>query len=131
MAQQTTVLASARTYLIAYDIRSPRRLQRVHKALGKVGYAVQYSVFAADLADWQRLRLAARLRRLINEKEDDVRFYLVPAEPHGAWHGPLPASAALVLSGAPAALLAARLARGQGKAAPRDGPGEAAADRNA
>src|SRR5436853_64939 len=104
-------MTSARTYLVAYDIRAPRRLQRVHKALSKVGYALQYSVFAVDLADWERLRLVARLRRLIDEKEDDVRFYLVPTEPRGGWHGPLPGSSAVAVSGAPAATLARRLAR--------------------
>jgi CRISPR-associated protein Cas2 len=104
---------TARTYLIAYDIRSPRRLVRVHKALSRVGYHMQYSVFAADLAEWERIKLVARLRRLISEREDDVRLYLVPTEPRGAWRGPLPASALFSVSGAPAATLARRLARQQ------------------
>lgn len=105
---------TARTYLVAYDIRAPRRLVRVHKALSKVGYHLQYSVFAVDLDDWERTRLVARLRRLIKEKEDDVRFYLVPAEPRGAWQGPLPGGALFNVSGTPAATLAQRLARQEG-----------------
>lgn len=56
---------AARTYLVTYDVRSPRRLQRVHRALSKVGYSLQYSVFAVDLEDWERAKLLGRLRRLI------------------------------------------------------------------
>jgi CRISPR-associated protein Cas2 len=107
--------ADARTYLVAYDIRTPRRLRRVHRALSKVGYALQYSVFAVDLDDRGRERLVARLRRLIDEKADDVRFYLVPGEPRGAWHGPLPGSSLFAVSGAPAARLAERLSEQQWK----------------
>jgi CRISPR-associated protein Cas2 len=102
---------TARTYLVTYDIRAPRRLQRVHRALSKVGYALQYSVFAVDLRDLERARLVGRLRRLIDETEDDVRFYLVPAEPRGAWHGRPPGSIAFAAFGAPAATLCSRLAR--------------------
>lgn len=110
-------MTSARTHIVAYDVRAPARLQRVHRAMSKVGYAMQYSVFAADLWDPQRGRLSARLRRLIDESQDDVRFYLVPIEPRGAWHGPLPGSSAVAVSGAPAATLAERLA-GQLSTAP-------------
>jgi CRISPR-associated protein Cas2 len=106
-------VTATRTYLVAYDIRAPRRLQRVHKALSKVGYSLQYSVFSVDLEEWERPTLVAKLRRLIDEREDDVRFYLVPSEPRGAWHGPLPGSIAFAVSGAPAATLAERLARQQ------------------
>jgi CRISPR-associated protein Cas2 len=106
-------VTAARTYLVAYDIRAPRRLQRVHKALSKVGYSLQDSVFSADLEDCERPKLVTRLRRLIDENEDDVRFHLVPTEPRGAWHGPLPGSIAFAVSGASAATLAERLARQQ------------------
>jgi CRISPR-associated protein Cas2 len=105
------VLTERRTYLVAYDIRAPRRLARVHRALSKVGYRLQYSVFAVDLDDRGLEQLAARLRRLISEKEDDVRFYLVPINPRGAWHGPQAGADALAVSGSPAAMLAERLAR--------------------
>jgi CRISPR-associated endonuclease Cas2 len=99
-----------RTHLIAYDIRGPRRLMRVYKALSEVGYRIQYSVFAVDLDDRARARLADQVRRLIDRSEDDVRFYLVPGKPRGAWQGPLP-DAAVTISGSPAAAFAERLAR--------------------
>ena len=81
------------------------------KALTAAGYRLQYSVFAVDLDDDARRDLAARLGRLIDAAEDDVRFYLVPSEPRGAWHGPLLGGDAIEISGAPAADLARRLAR--------------------
>jgi CRISPR-associated protein Cas2 len=102
------VLSERRTYLVAYDVRAPRRLARVHRALSQAGYWLQYSVFAVDLTDRERQRLVARLRRLVHE-EDDVRFYLVPEEPRGAWRGPR--GEAVAVAGAPAAILAERLAR--------------------
>jgi CRISPR-associated endonuclease Cas2 len=103
------VLSERRTYLVAYDIRAPRRLARVHRALSEAGYWLQYSVFAVDLTDRERVQLMARLRRLINEADDDVRFYLVPGESRGAWQGPR--GEAVAVSAAPAATLAERLAK--------------------
>lgn len=47
---------------------------------------------------------------MLNEQEDDVRLYLVPASPRGDWHGPLPAGDAITVTGSPAANLAERLA---------------------
>ncbi len=88
---------------------APRRLARVHRALCEAGYWLQYSVFAVDLSDRERLQLVARLRRLVNAEEDDVRVYLVPTEPRGAWRGPM--REAVAVSAAPAATLAERLAR--------------------
>jgi CRISPR-associated protein Cas2 len=66
------------TWIIAYDIRAPRRLQRVHTFLAKQAYALQYSVFAADLTRPEFERLKAELAKLIDPKEDDVRFYAAP-----------------------------------------------------
>ena len=71
-------------------------------------------MFAVDLEEWERTKLVTQLRRLIDEKADDVRFYLVPADPRGAWQGPVPGSALFSMSGAPAATLARRLARQEG-----------------
>jgi hypothetical protein len=51
---------------VAYDIRSPRRLAWVAKALTEAGYRQQYSVFAADLTEPARARLVARLRKLVD-----------------------------------------------------------------
>ncbi|MCZ7659386.1 MAG: CRISPR-associated endonuclease Cas1 [Xanthobacteraceae bacterium] len=103
-------LTTTRTHLVAYDVRAPRRLARVHRALSGVGHHLQYSVFAVDLDEPGRERLVARLARLVDVNQDDVRVYLVPGEPRGAWHGPLPGAGTFMAAGAPAATLAARLA---------------------
>ena len=71
-------MASKKTWIIAYDISAPARLVRVNKYLSKRAFALQYSVFAADLTDKGLARLLKDVTKLINEKEDDVRCYAVP-----------------------------------------------------
>lgn len=68
-----------RWYLLAYDIRCSRRLQRVHKFLRTKAYAVQESVFAwygnqHDVEELQRQLLSR-----IKPGEDDFRGYRLPA----------------------------------------------------
>ena len=36
-------------YLVAYDIRDPRRLREVHRIVKGYGVSLQYSVFVCDL----------------------------------------------------------------------------------
>ncbi|WP_315783305.1 MULTISPECIES: CRISPR-associated endonuclease Cas2 [unclassified Bradyrhizobium] len=98
-----------RTHLIAYDVRSPRRLARVARALTECGHRQQYSVFAADLTEPARAQLMARLRKLIDPAADDLRIYLIPDAPRGGWFGRLPQDDAAAVLGAAAANLAARL----------------------
>lgn len=61
-------------YLIAYDVRCPRRLRRVHRVLSKEGLAVQYSVFLCPAeifgALWKELKT-------LIAPEDDLRAYPV------------------------------------------------------
>lgn len=64
-------------YIIAYDIREPKRLRRLHYFLKKKAISLQNSVFLVK-ADTQYLkRLEANLEKLINISEDDVRIYPV------------------------------------------------------
>lgn len=74
-------LNQQRGWLIAYDIRNPRRLARVHRFLKREAVPVQYSVFAArgSLADMRRL--AEELRGRIDERTDDIRIYPIPDNP--------------------------------------------------
>jgi CRISPR-associated protein Cas2 len=71
----------ARRWLIAYDIREPRRLARVHRFLTRVAVPVQYSVFAARGSPADMRRLADELRSKIDGRVDDVRIYPVPVNP--------------------------------------------------
>lgn len=66
------------TFLVAYDVREPRRLVRLHRFLKKRARALQYSVFVASLTTAERRRLLAGIRRIIDPGADDVRLYPVP-----------------------------------------------------
>jgi CRISPR-associated protein Cas2 len=69
------------TYLIAYDIADPARLQRVHRFLKRHGMALQYSVFLARLSGPGLQALLAGVEELIEPREDDVRAYALPVQP--------------------------------------------------
>jgi CRISPR-associated protein, Cas2 family len=60
-------------YLIAYDIRSPRRLGRVHRYLRKLAVPIEYSVFYATCDPRQIVRILADLEDLIDASSDDLR----------------------------------------------------------
>lgn len=62
-------------WVVCYDIADDRRRREVVKVLEGFGRRAQKSVFECELEDEQRERLETRLRRAIEETEDDVRFY--------------------------------------------------------
>jgi CRISPR-associated protein Cas2 len=64
-------------WLIAYDIREPKRLSRVHRFLVKHGVPVQYSVFVTRNTAQRIGRIKAGLAELI-APVDDVRIYQIP-----------------------------------------------------
>jgi CRISPR-associated protein Cas2 len=72
-------LNQARNWLIAYDIANPARLKHVHRKLRDHAVPVQYSVFAARCSAARVGDIRALLARLIDKREDDVRFYPIPA----------------------------------------------------
>ena len=67
-----------KTWLVAYDIRCPRRLGRVHRQLKREGSTVQYSAYAVVASDREIRRLLQQIETLIDTKADDVRAYHVP-----------------------------------------------------
>jgi CRISPR-associated protein Cas2 len=71
-------LNQIRNWLIAYDIASPRRLQRVHRKLREHAVPVQYSVFVARCSAAKLGDIRALVSGLIDRREDDVRFYPIP-----------------------------------------------------
>lgn len=71
-------LNETRTWLIAYDITSPKRLARVHRYLKTVAVPVQYSVFAAEENEPGIRRIRDAIAQEINPKTDDVRIYPLP-----------------------------------------------------
>lgn len=62
-------------YLIAYDIREPKRLRRLHYRLRKQAIPLQNSVFMAKLTDKHLHILSNEIKNNINTAQDDVRVY--------------------------------------------------------
>ena len=71
-------LNQTRSWLIAYDVASKRRLQRIHRKLREHAVPVQYSVFVARCSAAKLGDIRALLARMIDKREDDVRFYPIP-----------------------------------------------------
>lgn len=66
-------------FVICYDIAHPKRLGRLHRYLKKIAVPLQYSVFLFVGDDRQLDRCLERAARFIDEKEDDLRGYPLPA----------------------------------------------------
>jgi CRISPR-associated protein Cas2 len=66
--------------IVSYDIPDDRRRTKVMQTLKDFGRHVQYSVFECDLKqeDYQRLR--QKLEKMVNKKEDNLRFYVLSQE---------------------------------------------------
>ncbi len=69
-------------YLLAYDIRDPKRLRRVHYYLRKQGLAAQQSVFFLHVTDAELKQTLEGVAKRIHRHLDDVRAYPIshPAE---------------------------------------------------
>ena len=62
-------------WLLAHDIRDPRRLQRVWRYLRREGVRLQYSIYLLACTRNHIEEVMERLLQLIDEKSDDVRIY--------------------------------------------------------
>lgn len=63
--------------VLAYDIPDDRRRTRLFKTLKRFGFAVQESVFEFHLTQTELRRLRKTVRALIDEREDQVRYYFL------------------------------------------------------
>lgn len=63
---------SRRRFLVAYDIRDPKRLRDVHTTAKRYGYALQYSVFICDLGEQELIRLKWDMGDVIHDDDDEV-----------------------------------------------------------
>ena len=61
--------------VVSYDISDDRRRTRVMKTLKNYGAHVQYSVFECDLKPQDLKRMQEQVKRLIDKRQDNVRFY--------------------------------------------------------
>lgn len=66
-------------YLVCYDIVSDTRRSKVSKLLESYGLRVQKSVFECVLDEKQYESISKLLMRLVNRREDQVRFYPMSA----------------------------------------------------
>ncbi len=95
-------MAERTRYLLAYDVRDPRRLRRVHQVAKAFGQALQYSVFVCDLSRTELVRLKTQLLDEMNLGEDSVGIFdLGPPRGRGLTcveflgvHQPLPSNEA-------------------------------------
>lgn len=61
-----------RRYLVAYDVRDPVRLRKVHKVVKGFGFSMQYSVFVCDLNSRERVDLLTALAAKVDVRSDSV-----------------------------------------------------------
>jgi CRISPR-associated protein Cas2 len=61
-----------RRYLVAYDIREPKRLRRTFELMKGYGEHLQYSVFLCDLDGMERSRMRGELAETIDHRVDSV-----------------------------------------------------------
>lgn len=61
-----------RRYVVAYDIRNPTRLRRVHKTMKCFGYPLQYSVFICDLDAREKITMRQEVGEIINHRADSI-----------------------------------------------------------
>jgi CRISPR-associated protein Cas2 len=72
-------------YIVCYDICDHRRWRDVYKVICGYGKRLQYSVFRCELLAEDKVRLIARLDKLINHDEDQILvFDLGLLNGHGA-----------------------------------------------
>ena len=60
------------TYLAAYDICNPKRLNKIRKVFKEFGFRSQYSVFICKIQDTDFLVLKNRIEDIMDKKEDKV-----------------------------------------------------------
>lgn len=68
-------MADRNRYLLAYDIRHPRRLRRVHRLAKDYGEPLQYSLFACDLTRVELTRLRGALMEEMKTTEDSISIF--------------------------------------------------------
>ncbi len=61
-------------YLVSYDIADPDRLRKVHNVVKARAQHIQDSLYEALLTERERVLFEERLKREINQKEDQVMF---------------------------------------------------------
>lgn len=67
------------SYVIGYDIACPRRLGRIHREMLKHATPIEYSIFVLVGSEHAKDTCLAEMAKLVDDNEDDVRCYPLPA----------------------------------------------------
>lgn len=67
-------------YLIGYDISNEKRLQKIHRKMIKFATPIQYSVFIFEGTEKELKVCLGKIMNIFNNKEDDLRIYLLPTK---------------------------------------------------
>jgi len=59
-------------FLVAYDVRDPKRLRQIHKKLSGFGEPVQFSIFQCELTQTEKQLMIGEVSEIIHHKEDRV-----------------------------------------------------------
>ncbi len=62
--------------LVSYDVVDDKRRTRIAKCLKLFGDRVQFSVFECNMEQAEMDKMLAKLRKLVDEKEDSMRIYI-------------------------------------------------------
>lgn len=65
----------AKHWMIAYDIRDKKRLQKVWRFISKEAIPMQYSIYLIQCDRDYLNQIIFKLLEMINTREDDVRIY--------------------------------------------------------
>ncbi len=63
-----------KNWLVAYDIKNPRRLRQIHKLLKNWGIPLQKSLFIVS-GNQDIIELREKLKKTMDQSEDDIRLY--------------------------------------------------------
>jgi CRISPR-associated protein Cas2 len=94
-----------RRYLVAYDIRDPKRLRLVFQTMKAYGESLQYSVFVCDISRAEKVAMQTDLGAVIDHTEDSIALVdLGQASGDGSlrfefmgFHRPLPEPGPIVI----------------------------------
>lgn len=68
------------TFIIGYDIRSPKRLQRVHRMMLNFAVPIEESVFLLEGTTSDLENCVRRMQGIIHLDHDDFRCYRLPTD---------------------------------------------------
>lgn len=69
-------------FILCYDIRDPRRLQKVHRVVARATRRLQWSVYYFEGHRARLFELVERTEAQMNRREDDLRIYPAPLARH-------------------------------------------------